>query len=176
MQDGLPTGSGAATPAPRTDSQSALFDAILRPHRSLSPTGFIILMSLVATVGFGAGITFLLIGAWPVFGFCGLEVVLLYVCFRLSYRGARIFERVRLTEGRLIVERWGLDGRVRQWSFQPYWLRVTIDDPPEPNSPLLLSSHGHSLAIGSFLTVAERLELARALRQALAARDTVPGA
>src|SRR3546814_4547335 len=62
-------------------------------------------MSAVATVGFGAGIAFLAMGAWPVFGFCGLEVVLIYVCFRLNYRSGRMFERVRLTDRALTVER-----------------------------------------------------------------------
>src|SRR5215470_12384369 len=88
--------SDGPTANPGSEPGPVEFDAILRPHRSLGPTGFLILMSLVATVGFAAGVTFLLIGAWPVFGFCGLEVVLLYVCFRLNYRGGRCFERIRL--------------------------------------------------------------------------------
>src|SRR5439155_41086 len=82
---------------------------------------------------------------------------LFYLLFRLNYRGTRMFERVRLTPAALTVERHDLRGRVRRWSFQPYWLRVTIDDPPEPDSPLLLSSHGRSLAIGGFLPPPERL-------------------
>lgn len=159
---------------PGDESGPAVFDAILRPHRSLGPTEFFILMSLVATVGFAAGIAFLLIGAWPVFGFCGLEVVLLYVCFRLNYRGGRSFERIRLTEGELTVERYDSYGQARRWSFQPFWLQVTMAEPATSDSPLLLSSHGRSLAIGAFLTVDERLEVARALRQALAAQRAAP--
>src|SRR5258708_7836317 len=100
--------------------------------------------------------------------FCGLEIGLFYLLFRLNSRGARMFERVRLTPAALPVERPDLGGGVRRWSFQPYWLRVPIDDPPEPTSPLLLSSHGRSLAIGGFLPPAERLDFARALMRALA--------
>ena len=51
---------------------------------------------------------------------------------------------------------------------------MTIDEPPEHDSPLLLSSHGRSLAIGRFLTVEERAELARALREALARWRCMP--
>src|SRR3546814_13652527 len=67
--------SSATDAGPDGTPDGCLFDAILTPHRSLSPTGFLVLMSLVALVGFGIGIAFLTIGAWPVFGFCGLEEI-----------------------------------------------------------------------------------------------------
>lgn len=164
------------SPPPVDNPSPAQFDAVLRPHRSLSPAGFAVLMSAVATVGFGAGIAFLAMGAWPVFGFCGLEVVLIYVCFRLNYRSGRMFERVRLTDGALTVERHNPRGEPLGWSFQPYWLRVTMDDPPEHDSPLTLRSHGRSLVIGSFLTPEERLDFARALNRALARQRMAPSA
>ena len=167
--------SASSLPSSEAGADGCLFDAILTPHRSLSPHGFVILMSLVAGVGFGTGIVFLTLGAWPVFGFCGLEVVLIWLCFRLSYRSGRIWERVRLTPAALTVERHLSNGSRREWSFQPYWLRVVMDDPPEHESRLVLTSHGESLAIGSFLTPEERLDLAKALRRALAsAREPTP--
>lgn len=172
-----PTGTPPASPFGAAPDESLVhFDAILRPHRSLSPAGFTLLMSAVASVGFGAGIAFLMMGAWPVFGFCGLEVVLIYVCFRLNYRSGRIFERVRLTDRALTVERHNVRGAPLGWTFQPYWLRVVIDDPPEHDSPLTLRSHGRSLVIGSFLTPEERLDFAQALRSALARQRTAPPA
>lgn len=184
MIDGPPTAAPAASPddsagaAPDAGRDGTpdgcLFDAILTPHRSLSPTGFLVLMSLVALVGFGIGIAFLTIGAWPVFGFCGLEVFLIWLCFRLSYRSARMWERIRLTPASLVVERHMVDGAWREWTFQPYWLRVLMDDPPQQESLLVLTSHGESVAIGSFLTPEERLDLAKALRRALAAARETP--
>ena len=144
-----------------------LFDAILTPHRSLSRLGFGILMAVVAGANIGLGISFTLQGAWPIFGFCGLDVLLFYVMFQLNYRSARMFERIRLLPDELIVERHDPRGRKQSWSFQPYWLRIAIDDPPEPDSPLVLSSHGRALTIGSFLTATERFDLAQALRRAL---------
>ncbi len=156
-----------AAPIADCAAEPVLFDATLHPHRSLGPAGFAVLMGLVAAVGFGTGVVFLVAGAWPVFGFCGLEVLLIYVCFRLNYRSAGLFERVRLTGAALTVERRDWRGRARLWTFQPYWLRVAMDDPPLHDSRLTLSSHGRSLAIGSFLAPEERAELARALRHAL---------
>lgn len=144
-----------------------LFDAVLTPHRSLGPLGFWVLMGVVAAVNIGLGVSFMLRGAWPIFAFCGLDVVALYAMFRLNYRAARMHERVRLLPGELIVERRGVGGDVQRWSFQPFWLRILMDDPPEHGSQLVLSSHGRSVAIGSFLTPGERLDLAKALQQAL---------
>src|ERR1700748_1522277 len=74
-----------------------LFDAVLTPHRSLSLRGFTLLMAPAGLIGFGFGAAFILLGAWPVFGFCGVEWLLFYVFFRLNYRAARQQERLRLT-------------------------------------------------------------------------------
>jgi uncharacterized membrane protein len=177
VQAATPPGAdslGAATPdAVAASSASngeapALFDAVLTPHRSLSPAGFAILMATIAGVGFVGGMAFLLAGAWPVTGFGAIEIGLFYLLFRLNYRSARIRERVRLTADALEIERRLQDGSVRRWSFQPYWLKVDMADPPDTDSKLTLSSHGRSLSIAAFLSPDERLEFANALRAELA--------
>ena len=145
-----------------------VFHAILEPHRSLSPRGFVILMAAIVAVAFAAGLAFALMGAWPVLGFFGLDVLLIYVAFKASYRSGRMHESLRLTESALVVERVGPGRRRRSWRFQPYWLRVEMDDPPRHESQLVLASHGRRLRIGAFLAPEERLELARALDAALA--------
>lgn len=150
------------------DSPPVVFDAMLHPYRSLSRRGFVVLMAAVALVGFAGGIAFVYLGAWPITGFGILELWLFYVMFRLNYRSARRFERVRLTRDELTVERHEPNGEVEQWQFQTYWLRVAIDDPPAHDSRLTLSSHGRQLTIGSFLTADERADFARTLKTALA--------
>src|SRR5439155_16493379 len=110
-------GTGLYIPTMSETAEPVLFDALLTPHRSLSARGFVILMSLAAVIGFGFGAAFLLMGAWPIFGFCGAEWLLFYICFRLNYRAARLRERVRLTPGLLTVERRDPRGRIQSWSF-----------------------------------------------------------
>jgi len=151
----------------RPAQEPLLLDVVLYPHRSLSPTGFTILMSGACIVAFIAGIVFVSIGAWPVFGFFGVEFLLLGWCFRLNYRHARLYETVQISRSELRVERVQPNGETRSWSFQPFWLRVAIDDPPEPSSRLTLTSHGKNLVIGSFLSPEERLDLAHTIRAAL---------
>lgn len=160
------------TPAPVA---APLLDVMVYPHRSLGPTGFLVLMAVLCGCSFAIGMVFYLSGAWPVVGFLGLDVLIVYVAFRLNYRAARAYESVRLTPGALEVTRVDSRGRGERISFQPYWLAVEMDDPPHRHSRLTLRSHGRRLEIGRFLTPDEKLSLARALRRALdAARQ--PGA
>ena len=82
-----------------------LFDAVLTPYRSLSPRGFLVLMIALSVVSFTAGVFFFLVGAWPVVGFLGLDVALVYIAFRINYRRARMYETLRLTRDALTVRR-----------------------------------------------------------------------
>ena len=150
-----------------TDRDAVLFDAVLTPHRSLAPQGFVILMTAVCLVSFTGGLFFYLAGAWPVVGFLGLDVLLIYAAFKINYRRGRAYETLRLTPQDFQVEQVSHKGVVARCSFQPAWLQVLIEDPPQHHSQLTLRSHGRSLVIGSFLTPDERLDLANALRGAL---------
>ena len=74
---------------PAYDAGQPVFRALLTPHRSLSPKGFALLMAVLFCVSLASGLFFLSLGAWPVVGFFGLDVLLLYGAFRLNYRAAR---------------------------------------------------------------------------------------
>ena len=163
----------AHTPADRLRDQSAdpdeplLFDAVLRPNRSLSARGFLILMFALGGCSFVAGMAFVIAGAWPVIGFLGFDVLAVYIAFRLNYRAGRACETVRLTERRLSVRRIDWRGGVKQEDFQPYWLSVELDEPDAGGGRIMLASHGRRSAIGTFLSPDERAEFAEALRAAL---------
>lgn len=151
-----------------------VFEAELRPHRSLSPLGFLLLMAAVSVICFTAGLAFVAMGAWPVFGFLGLDVALLYFAFRLNYRSGRLVETIYLNDRELVVTRRFPGGRVREWRFVPYWVRVSLESPLSHDSKLVLSSHGRHIQLGDFLTPEERQEVAAKLRTALACRREVP--
>jgi len=148
-------------------SDPIVFRAVLQPHRSLSPYGFRILMTGMAALSLIVGTIFYLSGAWPIVGFLGLDMLLIYGAFKANYRSGQLYETVELTRERLTVRRVDPRRRVRTWTFQPYWLRVSMDDPPRHHSHVTLSSHGKSLVVGSFLAPEERLDFANALRTAL---------
>src|SRR3954462_3217035 len=97
------------------DAQPALFSALLTPHRSLSRTGFLVLMGFVCAVSFAAGLVFLLMGAWPVFGFFGLDVLVIWWAFRINFRDAKASEEISVTHFELRVRRVSHRGHVAEW-------------------------------------------------------------
>ena len=163
MDDQGPAAQGSAAAA-----QGLPFRAVLTPHRSLSPRGFLILMLAVSAVSFVAGLAFALMGAWPVFGFLGLDVLLIWLAFRASYRSGRLAETVKLTDDALEVRRIDAYGRGRAWRVPPTWLRVEVSNVGEHDCTVTLRSHGESLVLGAFLAPEERKDVADALRAALA--------
>ncbi len=146
-----------------------IFSAVLTPHRSLSPAGFVYLMAIAGGISFITGMVFLLAGAWPVFGFCGLDVLLLYWAFQVSYRRARAFEQVTMTSSELTVRQVSHRGRVREWTLNPLWVRLDRVVHAEFGiERLFLVSHGRRLAIAVFLSPQEKESFAVALSSALA--------
>jgi uncharacterized membrane protein len=154
--------------SPPAASQMVFLDTVLAPHRSLPKAGFVAVMAVFGGISFVAGIAFVLQGAWPVTGFFGLDVALVYLAFRLNYRSARRQEHIRLVSDALTVERLGVRGERWSWRFQPYWLRVTLEEKADESNRLIISSHGRSLVLGSFLGAGERRSLAALLDDALA--------
>ncbi|MEQ8334828.1 DUF2244 domain-containing protein [Nisaea sp.] len=150
-----------------------LFDAVLYPHRSLSPAGFLILMTAISCCSIAIGTVFWMAGAWPVVGFLGLDILLIYVAFRLSYRDARRYEIVRLTHAELTIERFVRGRRVLQKQLQPYWLKIEVEEERTGPDRLMLRTHGQSLEIGAFLSPPEKQDFADTLTGALAKIRTV---
>ena len=155
--------SGTQSPA-----DPKIFAAIITPHRSLAPTGFLILMACLGVLSFVSGVIFVSIGAWPVFGFFGLDVLLVYFAFRANYRSARAYEEVTVTASELTVRKVNHHGGVRQWTLNPLWVQLErIAHAEFGIERLFLVSHGRRLAIAGFLGPAEKASFARALTSAL---------
>jgi uncharacterized membrane protein len=163
----------AATPMIDTPSnalvppRNVFFERVLLPYRSLPPRGFNILMLVLAAISVIVGILFVSMGAWPVCGFFGLDVGLVYLAFRLSYRSARQRETLRIADEELTVERVGIRGDRRLWRFQPFWVRVIFEEHHDESNRLALASHGQTLPIGTFLPPPVRRDVAFNLRDAL---------
>ena len=152
------------------NSETELFSATLTPHRSLNRTGFLVVMAFVSVVSFAAGVAFLLMGAWPVFGFFGLDVLAVYWAFRISFRRAKAYEEIRLTPSKLYVRRVSHRGHVMEFSFNPLWVQLDRKVHAEFGiERLYLVSKGRRIAIGSFLGAEEKESFSNALMAALRA-------
>ena len=159
------TDADPAQPPPR-------FRALLRPNRSLTPVGFKVLMGFVIFVNVAVGVAFWMLGAWPVFGFCGLDVAAIYWAFKINYREAGLTEQIEIGHADLSLVRTHPSGASERFELNPYWARVRLEEFPSGTNALSIGSHGKELSVGTFLSPEERRELAVVLQDQLQAVRT----
>ena len=147
-------------------TDTVLFSTTLQPHRSLSPEGFKWLIRGVIAANLVIGLPMYILGAWPVMGFMGLDVWLLWYLFQRSYFDARRSETLTMTDRELVVERRSPDGEREEHRLDAYWLRI------ESGERLVLVSRGNRVVVGRFLSPDQRAALADALH---AAHDRLRG-
>lgn len=161
---------------PNTDSLDAedptlrrILSVRLYPHRSLTRRNFHILMMLFSAISFATTLPFVLLGAWPVAGFMGLDVALFYFAFRANFRAALAYEDVRVTPIELWLAKVSPKGQKAEWRFNPSWVRLDREDHVEFGTQrLALVSRGQSVEIAHFLGPDEKAHFADGLSRALA--------
>lgn len=147
---------------------STIFAAKLTPYRSLGRKGFLVLMICLSLICFTAGAAFYAIGAWPVLGFFGLDVLIIFIAFKLNYRAAREYEVITLSNDALDIKQVSAKGTENQHSFNPFWVRLAIERKEDEGvTGLTLTSHGESLKVGNFLNPGDRETFGNALQDAL---------
>jgi uncharacterized membrane protein len=145
-----------------------IFSAVITPHRSLGAQGFLIFMICLGGLSFVSGVAFVAMGAWPVCGFCGLDVLLVYLAFKANYRAGRAYEEVIVTASELTLRQVSHRGRVREFTLNPLWVRLDrIVHKEFGIERLFLVSRGRRLPIAAFLGPHEKESFALALTNAL---------
>lgn len=136
-------------------------DAVLTPHRSLSPRGFHLLFAFVIAMNCAIGAYFLAHGAYPVLGFLGLDILAVWLAFHMNYRAARRQERVQVAAEHIHLSRASPKGE-DHWVVSPLWARVSRDD-----LGVRIASGRDAMRVGAFLSPKEQSDFARALDAAL---------
>ncbi|MCJ9429844.1 DUF2244 domain-containing protein [Kordiimonas marina] len=150
-------------------SRDYLFSTTLYPRRSLPKKHYWRLIAVIAALSTFAIARFIIVGAWPVTIFVFVDILGLWLAFHLSYRQARHSETIQLTDKDLIVTRMAPSGRSESWRFDPYWCRIKLNPTDGGDSnELVVSSHGETLRVGTFLSPRERRLLADTLLRAIA--------
>ena len=163
------------TPNNDPKPDTPLFSAVMTPNRSLGKRGFGVLMLLVAGISFVAGIVFAIAGAWPITGFFGLDVLLIYWAFRVNYRDGRAYEQIVVTPTELMFRKVSPRGAVIEWRCNPLWVKLDWDIHEEFGvQQLHLVSRGERRAIASFLSPEEKEGFGKALQAAIAAAKRGP--
>ncbi|WP_421789538.1 DUF2244 domain-containing protein [Hyphobacterium sp.] len=142
-------------------------DAVLAPNRSLRNPGFIALMAIMCAVSFAAGVIYWRMGAWPIPFFFGLDVILVWLAFKISYRDGRRREIIRISSDRILIHRQHANGAVRHYELPMAWTRVKVHKPGLHDAAIELSVSGKRLIVGTFLSPPERPELGVAIQNAL---------
>lgn len=156
-------------------AQPKLFSALLKPHRALSHKAFLVLMGFLGTVSFAAGIGFWMLGAWPVFGFFGLDLLAIYLAFRVVFARGRASEEILMTSNELRIRRTSHRGDVAEWVLNPLWVRLEkIVHAEFGIERLYLVSSGRRVSIANFLGADEKASFANALSAALDAARRGP--
>ncbi|MEL6323047.1 MAG: DUF2244 domain-containing protein [Pseudomonadota bacterium] len=150
-----------------TSDNILYMDAVLTPNASLSPRAFAVIMTLVGVFSFAAGILYLTVGAWPVFGFFGLDALAIWYAFRLSFRAQKQETRITV-DAETVRLRHAQSGRAyKDVSLPTAFVRVELDEPVTLQSWLRIEHRDRAFIIGRFLTPDERRSFANALRTAI---------
>ena len=142
-------------------------DAVLEPPRSLSPRGFNRVMWLFVALSLVPGIVFYAMGAWPIVGFLGLDVLAVWAVFKLSFRAQTARTYVRVTAEAVDVRKVDGWGRERRASLSSYFARVEFDRAAQGPNALRVAASARSYPLGEHLTPRERESFARRLSQAI---------
>ncbi len=147
----------------------AVFSAVITPHRSLGRQGFRLVMTLVCICSVISSIPFMIAGAWPVAGFFGLDVLALFIAFKVNFRDARGFEEVVVSPIQVLLAKVSPKGERAEWRFDTIWTKIERQDDEEFGlQRLSVVSRGQSVQVAQALSPGERETFADALGDALA--------
>jgi len=152
-----------------TDFDDVIFSATLVPHRSLGRRGFLLVIGGIAALWFLLGLHFWRLGAWPIVGFGGLDVLAIYVAFRLNYRAARHYEEVSVSRTEIVVRRIAAGGRSQELRFNPQWVKLEVEENKDEGIVrIAIRARDRRFAVGAFLNPEDKKSFARAFGAAIA--------
>ena len=126
------------------------------------------LMAGIAAVIFLTSIPFYILGAWPVVGFLGLDIILIYLAFRYNNRAALTYEEIVLSRIELLFRAVTWRGSVRETRFNPLWTRLEREEHPEFGTERIEIVQGRRrIEVAKHLGRAERGDFADAFESAL---------
>ncbi len=134
-------------------AERPVFEATITPHRSLGQKGFRTVMTLVCLISVAASIPFMVLGAWPVAGFFGLDAIALFIAFHVNFKHARAFERIVVSPLEVLLKKVSHQGREAIWRFNPAWTKLERQtDADYGVLHLALVSRGQSVPVAAALS------------------------
>jgi len=150
-------------------TDTALYmDAEIKPNRSLSERGFIILISVITIANVASAAVFVRMGAHFVLPFLGIDLLAVIVAFLASFRAGRVIERIQVSPAEVkVTYETPKDSRV-VWESPTAFTRITLErDEEDRVMALHLALSGRETAVAAALSPGERGEFAKALEEAI---------
>ena len=134
------------------------------PNNSLSPKGFFLLMAFITIPCLTIGIMFMVMGAWPVLGFMGLEVFLIYIFFKILFHKNNFYEHIILDTKHFNIFYNNKNKTIDTIVLEPTWLQVKLN---KTEKSLFVLTHGKIIELGKCLAFKEKVSLAKTIDDAL---------
>jgi uncharacterized membrane protein len=145
-----------------------LFAATLTPHRSLTRRGYRYVIALFCVLATIPAIVFFSLGAWPIVGFLGIDLIAIGWALSSSMKSGKQFEEVTLWPDELEVKQVAPNGKVELTRFNPFFVKLVIDrDFNERTTALHLRTRDSDLVIGAFLNPDDKASFAKVFGSAL---------
>ncbi|MEO8156263.1 MAG: DUF2244 domain-containing protein [Betaproteobacteria bacterium] len=146
------------------------FTFVARRNNSLSSGGRLLVVGSLAAVIFAISLGFALHGAWLVFPFAGLDILVVYLAFRYVEQRAGDYECISFHDDKIVIES-RCKAKTDSFEFNRHWVQVTfVESRGAERSRLLLRSHGKEVEFGAHLTGEQRDAVARRLKEHLKVR------
>jgi uncharacterized membrane protein len=142
-------------------------DAEIRPNRSLSQRGFIILIAVVTVLNCASAAVFIAMGAYFVPVFLGLDVLAILAAFLASFAAAKQIERVIVTDRAVRVTHETPKWTRLVWESPTAFTRVNVLTEDDQAIDLRVALSGKEEAVARSLSPPERAEFAKALEGAI---------
>jgi len=143
-------------------------DAEIKPNRSLSQRGFVVLICVVTVANVASALVFLRLGAKLVPPFLAVDVLALAVAFLASFKAGRVIERVQVSAAEVKVTHEAQGASRVVWESPTAFTRVTTErDEDDRVTALRLMLSGRQTAVAAALSPRERGEFAKALEDAI---------
>ena len=136
----------------------------ISPNYSLRGWSRVIFLGSIAFICLAIGVFFLIMGAGLILPFAGLEVIIVFICFYISFRWSQqkeiIYisnEKIKLEQGRLIKE--------RSWEEFRSFVVLEVKADQYNSNQFCFQSKGKRFYFGSFLNEEDKLILKNELKR-----------
>ena len=139
----------------------------LEPSKSLRPEGANLVLVILGGFGLVISGSFMVFGAWPVFGFMALDVLLIYIAFQAQYRRSNRGQEITISNDKIEIKYFKGGVCVKTILLNKYWAKLEQFNCFNRRSKLMFSSHGKFSEIGEFLSLKEKQKLVADLKPLL---------